>query len=134
MEKDSNKINEQDFIAATTFVGKDEIQNCNSCNEGQPCDWIMMKNDMKRLGCEFFNEFVTVSDIKDEKEKHEQGKKSARHKLYKYYNAEYGCNHSESEKLPSCIEIQIKTMFPGKRHVGYISTKYCQRMKNLKTL
>ena len=67
MEKDSNKINEQDFIAATTFVGKDEIQNCNSCNEGQPCDWIMMKDDMRQLGCEFFNEFMTVSDIKDEK-------------------------------------------------------------------
>ena len=64
------------------------------------------------------------------RKKHERSKKSARHKLYKYYNAKYGSNHSESEKVPSCIEIQIKTMFPGKRHVGYISTKDCQRMKN----
>ena len=74
MEKDSNKINEQDFIAATTFVRKDEIQNCNSCNEGQPCDWIMMKDDMRQLGCEFFNEFMTVSDMKDGK-KNEQGRR-----------------------------------------------------------
>ena len=127
MEKDSNKINEKYFIAATDFVLKDEIINCYSCNEGQPCDWIMMKDDMRQLGCEFFNEFVTVSDIKDEKEKHEQGKKSARHKLYKYYNAEYGCNHSESEKLLSCIGIQIKTIISGKRKVGYISTKDHQK-------
>ena len=44
MEKNSKEINEKDFIAATKFVAKDEIRNCYSFNEGQPCDWIMMKD------------------------------------------------------------------------------------------
>ena len=65
-----------------------------------------MKDNMRQLGGEFFNEFINVSDIKDKKRKRELGKTRARHKLYKYYNTQYGSNHSGvSQKLPSCIEM-----------------------------
>ena len=92
-----------------------------------------MKDETRQLGGELFDEFMDVSDIKDEGKKCEQGKKRVRHKLYRYYNTQYGSSCSGvSQELPGCIEIQSKVMFPGKSNVGYTLTKDRQRMKDKK--